>query len=121
MASARTNFNHVGILEQVKLASGAATAASGAATVNAQVGTVTSESLTTAAGATYTLTLTNTYVDSSSKVFANAYLGSSTQGTPQVVGCTPAAGQVTVVVKNIHATLAFNGSIKVDFLVINPA
>jgi hypothetical protein len=120
MASARTNFNNVGVLEQISVASVAATAASGAASADAQLVTVTSENLTTAAGATYTLTLTNALVTPNSKVFANAYLGSSTQGTPQVVNAKPGNGQVVVVVKNIHASQAFNGNIKIDILVVNP-
>lgn len=127
MASARTNFNAVGVREdltvdqQIKLKGRTATAASGAASASSQLVKVTSENLTTAAGGTYTLTLTNSYISPNSALFANAYLGSSTQGTPQVVGATPGNGQATVVVRNIHASAAFNGSINIDVLVVNPA
>lgn len=126
MASARTRFNAVQVLEalevvgDLKAKAVAATATSGAATGNAHIVKVTSENLSTAAGGTYTLTLTNSLVTPESLVFANAYLGTSTQGTPQVVGANPGSGQVVVSVKNIHATQAFNGNIKIDVLVVNP-
>lgn len=99
------------------LDSGTGVATSGAATLSHQTGTVESEILTTAAGGTYTLTLTNTLIVATSKIFANAYLGTSTTGTPQVVGCTPFNGSMICVVRNVHATQAFNGSIKIQFLV----
>lgn len=97
------------------------TASAGAATKSEPAVKITSESLTTAAGSTYTLTLTNTKITVNSLCFANAYLGTSTNGTPQVIGCTPANGSVVIVVKNIHATNAFNGTIKIDFLAHNTA
>ena len=95
------------------------TATAGAATKSEPAVKITSESLTTAAGSSYTLTLTNTLITVNSLVFANAYLGTSTNGTPQVVNCTPANGSVVIVVKNIHATNAFNGTIKIDFYALN--
>lgn len=91
-----------------------ATATTGAATMNRLRGTITSESLTTAAGSTYTLTLTNSSITATTVIAANAFLGTSTQGTPQVVSVTPGSGSATVVVKNIHATQAFNGTIKIQ-------
>ena len=58
-----------------------ATASSGAATASGIVGTITSESLTTAAAAEYTLTLTNDKISASSIVLVSAGKGTSTQGT----------------------------------------
>jgi len=107
------------ITGELGISGGTATATSGAATLNEQSGKVTSESLTTAAGATYTLTLTNSKVAATSLVFANAYLGTASTGVPQVVKCTPAAGSVAIVVKNIDGAAALNGTIKIDFLVLN--
>lgn len=92
-----------------------ATATAGAATLNRMVGQVTSESLTTAAGATYTLTLTNSYTLASDMVFASVQLGSSTTGMPVVTTVTPSAGQLVIVVQNIHATAALNGTIKISY------
>lgn len=96
---------------------GTATASSGAATLNRAVGTITSESLTTAAGSTYTLTLTDSLISASSTILANVFLGSATTGTPQIVSATPGAGSAVIVVKNIHASAAFNGTIKVQYQV----
>lgn len=96
---------------------GTGTAASGAVTLNANEGVVTSESLSTAAGSTYTLTITNSDVTASSICFASVFLGSSTTGMPVVTTVTPAAGSLTVVVQNIHASAALNGTIKVAFKV----
>lgn len=96
-----------------------ATATSGAATINAQSGTVTSESLATAVGAIYTLTLTDSNIAAASVVTASVALGSSTQGTPQIVSVSPASGYAIVTVKNIDSTNAFNGTIKIKVAVSN--
>lgn len=93
------------------------TASGGAATANAQCSIITSESLTTAAGSDYTLTLTNTKIASTSLVLAQVGLGTSTQGIPLMYKVTPGSGSVTLVIKNIHAALAFNGTIIVRVVV----
>jgi hypothetical protein len=94
-----------------------ATAVSGAATLNKSAGIITSEAITTAAGADYTLTLTNSDIASGDSVFASVYL-STTGGTPTVAAVTPSAGQVIIVVQNIHATVAFGGAIKIPFMIL---
>jgi len=101
---------------------GTATAVAGAASINNMIGTITSESLTTAAGATYTLTLSITpagLVNANTIVFTNTFLGTSSAGTPQIVGATPSTNTLTIVVKNIHATNAFNGTIKIQYQASN--
>lgn len=98
---------------------GTATAETGAATLSKQAGIVTSEALTTAAGVTYTLTVTNTQVTAASNVLAQATLGTATTGIPLVTKVTPGAGSVEIVVTNIHASGALNGTILVNFLVLN--
>lgn len=98
------------------LASNTATATAGAATLSTTYGVVTSEAITTAAGSTYTLTLTNTTVATTSKVQAAAYLGAGTAGALQIVSITPAAGSVVIVVKNV-GTAALNAAIKIAFQV----
>lgn len=99
---------------------GTATAASGAATLNKRSGTITSEALTTAAGATYTLTLTNLTVSASSVVLASVAYGSATAGSPVVTRVQPSAGSLVVVVQNVHASAAVNGTLKVNFVVLDP-
>lgn len=94
-----------------------ATATSGAATLNKMAGAITSESLTTAAGAEYTLTLTNSSVAAADQVFASVRLGTATTGSPAVVTITPGAGQVVIIVQNIAASAALNGTIVISFVV----
>lgn len=95
-----------------------ATAASGAATLNSDVGIVTSEAITTAAGAVYTLTLTNSEIAAGDMVFASVSFGAGTGGMPNVAAVTPAAGSVVIKVQNIHASAAFNAAIVISFKVI---
>lgn len=98
---------------------GTATAVSGAATLNQDGGTVTSESLTTAAGASYTLTLGCAKVNPNSLVLASVANNSNTQGDPSVQKITPGTGQVTIVVVNRHSSQAFNGTLNIAFVVFN--
>ena len=95
-----------------------ASATAGAATKNTNLGVITSESISTAAGSNYTLTLTNSVVTATSAVQAAAYLGTSTAGGPlQVVSVTPASGSVVIVVKNA-GTAALNGTIVIPYQVL---
>lgn len=104
---------------QIQLDAGTktATAVTGAATLNKMAGVITSESLTTAAAADYTLTLTNSDIAAADQVFASVALGTSTTGIPAVATVTPGAGQVVIVVQNIAASAALNGTIKIAFAV----
>lgn len=96
-----------------------ATAVAGAVTLNKLGGVITSEvGLTTAAGAQYTLTLTNSTIAAADQVFASVKYGTSTTGTPSIKTITEAAGSVVIVVQNDHASAALNGSIKIKFAVI---
>lgn len=95
-----------------------ASATAGAATLNAGSGVVTSESITTAAAATYSLTVTNNMVAAADIVLASVFNGSNTTGAPVVSTVTPAAGTFTAVVRNNHATDAFGGTIKIGFLLV---
>jgi hypothetical protein len=96
--------------------SGTATATAGAATITNRFGKVTSESLTTAQNAFYTLTLTNTTIRASDIVFASVANGTNTQGTPMIVRVTPAANSLVIVLQNAHASAeAFNGTLVVSF------
>jgi hypothetical protein len=103
-----------------KLDTGTKTAAAtaGAATLNKSSGIVTSEALTTAAAANYTLTITNSAIAAADIVLASVAYGTATAGTPVVSRVTPGAGSVVIVVKNDHASAAFDGTIKVAFAVL---
>lgn len=98
-------------------ATGTATASAGAVTLNQQLGVITSESLTTAAGSAYTLTLTNSMIASTSRIFVSFSNGTNSQGTLALGEVTPSSGSATIVIRNIHASQALNGTIKVTFLV----
>lgn len=95
-----------------------ATATAGAATLNMPMGVITSESVTTAAAAAYTLTLTNSTVAAADVVVASVANGTNTQGIPVIGRVTPAAGSVVIVVYNLHASQALNGTIKIAYAVI---
>ena len=94
---------------------GTATATAGAATLNKAAGKVTSEALTTAAAAAYTLTVTCSEVAAADLVFASIANGTNTQGIPVISRVTPAAGSFVVVVSNQHATEALNGTLVVSY------
>lgn len=95
-----------------------ATAVSGAVTLNKASGIITTESLSTAAGATYTLTLTDSSIDATDIVFASVWFGSATTGIPEVTMTTPAAGSAVILVHNDHASAAFNGTLKIGFFTL---
>lgn len=98
------------------LSCGAATASAGAATLANKCGVITSEALTTAAAAEYTLTLTNTTIAAGDICFAGAALGTSTQGTVTSGGAMKTTANTGVVaVSNVHASEALNGTITIVY------
>ena len=99
-------------------AGGTATATAGAATLNAQHGTITSESLTTAAGSDYTLTLTNSFVSTSSRIMVSLDDGTNSTAPIYVRKVTPGSGSATIVVRNGHTSSALNGTIKLSFWLV---
>lgn len=98
--------------------SGTASATAGAATLAKMAGVITSESLTTAAGSDYVLTLTNSVIAAGDLVFASADNGTNTTEGLAVNRITPASGSVTIRIRNTHASAALNGTIKISFLVV---
>lgn len=96
---------------------GTATAVAGAATLSKLSGKITSESLTTAAGAIYTLTITNTKITAASIVGASLDLGTNSAGDPVISTVTPGAGTLVIKVVNRHASAALNGTLKISYAV----
>lgn len=95
------------------------TATAGAVTLNAQTGKVTTETLTTAQNANYTLTITNNQIAAADIVLVSFANGTNTQGTPVLLRVTPAAGSVAIVIRNAHdSAQALNGTLVVSFQVI---
>ena len=107
-----------GTISQLHVDSGTktATATAGAATLNKTAGVVTSEALSTAAGSTYTLTLTDSAIAAADQVMASVQFGTSTTGTPAVTTVKPAAGSVVINIKNVDASAAFNGTLLISFV-----
>lgn len=97
--------------------SGTATAAAGAAALNKMAGVVTSEALTTAAAAAYTLTLTDNKIAAGDIVLASVANGTNTTAGLQVGEIKPADGSCTIEVWNRAAAAALNGTIKIAFVV----
>ena len=98
-----------------------ATASGGAVTLNAAgSGVITTESLSSAAGSPYTLTLTNNMVAAADVVLATVQNGTNTGGDPHIMAVTPAAGSVVIRVGNDTAAVssALNGTLKIGFLII---
>jgi hypothetical protein len=96
-----------------------ATAVAGAATVpTCGLAVVTSEALTTAAGADYTLTLTWPDAAVGDVVLPSAMAGTDTQGDLLLGATTVGAGQVKQIIRNGHATQALNGTIVISLLLI---
>lgn len=94
------------------------TASAGAVTMNSLNGQVTTESLTTAAGAEYTLTITNSLATANSVVIASVGNGTSSAGTPGIGGVSASAGSIVITVTNLHSANAFNGTLKINFAII---
>ena len=97
---------------------GTATGASHAETCNAQLGLITTESLSTASGATETRTLTNSYIQTGSILITWIQGGTNTT----VIGVTTmvsalAAGSATIKISNISGS-ALNGTVVYGFLVL---
>ena len=97
--------------------SGTSTSAAGAVTLNTQGGVITTETLTTASQATYTLTISNSLVAATDLVFVSIQNGTNTTGAPVVESVTPGAGTITVKIFNATTTTSpLGGSLKVSFL-----
>jgi hypothetical protein len=96
----------------------AATATAGAATLDNYSGVVTTEALTTAAAAVYTLTLTNPKVKATDIVIATVANGTNSAGAPTLQTATPAAGSLVVRIANRDASAAFNGTLAVHFAIL---
>ena len=95
------------------------TASSGAVTTKHQTGLITSESLSTAQNATYTLTITDPRIGSTSGILIQPMLGSTTSGSPILQSVTCSAGSAVVVVQNIGP--AISGTLVFPFWILNPA
>lgn len=97
--------------------SGTGTEASNAVTISKLSGVITTSSLNTAGGSSYVVTLTNTYIASTSKVFAT-YNGGTNTTRNITIACVPGSGSAVVTIYNNTASTALNGTVIIDFFVI---
>lgn len=94
-----------------------ASAISGKATAHGEASIITSEALTTAAGASYVLTLGNNQIQPSSVVLAAIYNGTNTQGDPSLATVAVSLGKAIITIVNRHASQALNGTLQIALLV----
>ena len=117
LLSSASAINIIGLPQQPVVATGSVTTATG--TLNVDAGTLVTPSWTVAAGSTGTITLLNNQLHASSVVSLELYAGSNTQGTPVITNFVKSEGQIVITVTNAHATLALNGTLKLDIVVFN--
>ncbi len=103
---------------EVDVVTGTATSTTNAATINAQAGVITTEALTTAAAATYVMTLTNSLITANSIVNVTVGKGTATGAGLVPLTVTPSAGSCVMVLQNPAGT-AVNGTVKIGFTVFN--
>lgn len=103
-----------------QLISNTGTSSAGAATLNTVAGLITTESLTTAAGATYTFTLTNSLISTANTPpspvpVMTLFSGTNTaNGTMQINSITNGTGSTVAIFQNI-GTAALNGKMLLAF------
>jgi uncharacterized membrane protein len=103
----------------VDMTTGTATSTAATVTLGTSVGFITTEALTTAAQATYTFTLVNPLIKVGTYIGVTAGLGTSTQGVPTFETALCTAGQAVITIQNDAASLAFNGTITISYLLFN--
>jgi hypothetical protein len=96
---------------------GTATTTGGLATVNYQAGVLTTPALTTAAGFTYVITLTDSFITTSSVILLQLMGGTNTI-TGLVTIATPGNGTATITIQNNNASFALNGTLIIGFTVL---
>lgn len=96
---------------------GAFVSTAGAVTANHTAGTITTEALTTAAGADSSFTLTGNTIGVSSIVLLSIANGTNTTLYAVAHSIQPAAGSVVFKVRNAHASAALNGTLVISFIV----
>lgn len=87
-------------------------------TLNSQAGVINSAALTTAGGAAYTFTFTNSIINANSVVVLQDLSGgTNTTANYKLQATTGASGSCTVTITNLTAATALNGSILIGFLI----
>lgn len=90
-----------------------------AATLNQDAGTITTEALTTAAAGVLVITVNCNQVTPNTILSVELANGTNSAGDPSNGLVTVGTGVFTVAVTNRHASAAFNGTLKLYFIVFN--
>ncbi len=93
------------------------TEAANAVTASGTAGVITTSALTTAGGANYSITWTNTFIAATSIILLTIMDGTNTTQNVTLT-VTPGAGTATLIIYNNTAATALNGTIKIGYQVI---
>jgi len=93
------------------------TEAANAVTASGMAGVITTSALTTAGGATYVITWTNTFITATSTIMFSISGGTNTTQNITFT-CVPGAGTATLTIFNNTAAVALNGTILISYLVM---
>jgi hypothetical protein len=102
---------------QIILVKANGTEASNAVTASGNAGVITTSSLTTAGGATYAITWTNTKITATS-VLSFAIQGGTNTTQNITFTCVPGSGTATLTIYNNTAATALNGTILIGYMVM---
>jgi hypothetical protein len=94
-----------------------AKATAGNAVAHGDAVLITTEALTTAPGAGYSLTVGNEMIAPNSIVIPVISNGTNTQGDPSLATVTVSLGKAVINIINRHASAAFNGTLQIAILV----
>jgi hypothetical protein len=102
---------------QLNLAKVNGTEAANAVTASGNAGVITTSSLTTAGGASYAITWTNTHITATS-VIALTIQGGTNTVQNITFSCVPGSGTATLTIYNNTAATALNGTIFIGYVVL---
>lgn len=95
---------------------GTGTCVTNAVTINKRNGRISTESLTTAAGATQAITLTNDRIAAASNIVGSIALYAGT-GLPIIKSIVCSAGSAVITLHNAHGAAALNDVVRIDFII----
>lgn len=111
-----TAVNTMAAASSIILAKVNGTEASNAVTASGVAGVITTSSLTTAGGANYAITWTNTAITSTSVIGLTTLGGTNTTQNYKMV-VVPGSGTATLTIYNLTASTAFNGTLLIGYTV----
>lgn len=103
---------------QITLAKVSAAESANAVTASGNAGFITTSSLTTAGGANYAITWTNTKITSTSVIHLSIQGGSNNATQNITFTCVPGSGTATLTIFNNTAATALNGTIIIGYTVL---